>query len=109
MKFDARSDASPEKKEAFTAWLVAETASMLRRAAGDSEALKAAVFLYLNRAYEAGLQPNEVTDLLGIGPKSAMSLAALVKKDEESVLAAFDALDALAEAVHSSGPKKKDV
>src|SRR4051794_15823045 len=95
MKFDARIDRSPEKKAAFVAWLSDETVSGLARAAGNSEALKAVVFLYLNRAYEAGLPADEITDMLGIGPKSAMSRASLSQKDEQSVLAAFDELDEL--------------
>ncbi|HEY6166875.1 MAG TPA: hypothetical protein VI454_02460 [Verrucomicrobiae bacterium] len=106
MKFDARTDSSPEKKTAFTAWLLEETISTLRRSAGDPEGLKTAVFLYFNRAYEAGIPPDEVTDLLGVGPASAMSPASLSKKDKECVLAAFEVLNGLIEAVHSGPPKK---
>jgi len=108
MKFDVRSDSSPEKRNAFVAWLVGETALTLTRSAGNPEGLKAAVFLYLNRAYEARLPADEITDLLGIGPASAMSHASLSKKDEESVLAAFDELDELIEAVHARPPPNQN-
>jgi len=101
MKFDAHVDSSPERRSAFVSWLSDETTTSLRSAAGDAEALKAAVFLYLNRGYEAGLPPDEITDLLGVGPGSAMSRASLSKEDEEAVLAAFDVLDGLIEKVHA--------
>jgi hypothetical protein len=81
MKFNARVDSSPDAKRAFVAWLVDGTTSSLRKVAGDVEALKAAVFLYLNRAYEAGLHAEEITDLLGIGPQNVMSRASLSKTD----------------------------
>ena len=107
MKFDARIEPSPEKKTAFVAWLVGETVSGLSGAAGNPEALKAVVFLYLNRAYEARLPAEEITDLLGIGPSSAMSRASLSKEDEKAVLAAFDELDEVIEAVHIRPPSNQ--
>jgi hypothetical protein len=108
MKFDARTDSSPERKSAFVAWLLEETTSSLRRAAADAEALKTAVFLYLNRAYEAGLPADEITDLLGVGPQSALSRASLSKKDEEAVFAAFDLFDELTEKVYARPPTNEN-
>jgi hypothetical protein len=104
MNFDARTDLSPGKKEAFIAWLIDETASGLRRASGDCDALKAVVFLYLNRAYQARLSADEITDVLGVGSTSAMSRAALTKEDDEVVLQAFETLDPLVEAIHTQSP-----
>jgi hypothetical protein len=108
MKSEPNQSPSPEKRNAFVAWLVDETVSAFVRAAGDREALKAAVFLFLNRAYEAGLAADEITDLLGIGPKSAMSRASLSKTDEEAVFAAFDELDELIESVHAQPPSTRN-
>jgi hypothetical protein len=40
--------------------LIAETAATLQRSAGDPECIRAAVFFFLNRAYEAGIEPNVI-------------------------------------------------
>ena len=105
MNYNVRRDAPSKTKEEFVAWLLDETVSMLQRSAGNGEALKGAVFLFLNRAYEAGIPADQITDMLGIGAKSALSRAALGKEDEQSVLNAFDALDGVVEAVYSERRK----
>ena len=97
MKFDARTEHSPEKKEAFVAWLTGETASMFERADGDRERLKAAVFLFSNRAREAGLLEAEVADTLGV----SIARAALSKEEEEAVLDFAETIDPLATAVYA--------
>ena len=88
------------------AWLKSETVSTFERSRGDPERLKAAVFLYLNRAYESGLHADEITDLLGVGAQSIMTRASLSKGDEESILAAFDELDELIGQVHAKPVQK---
>jgi hypothetical protein len=104
MKFNAHTDKSAAGKETFITWLLNETVSALQRAAGKPEALKAAVFLYLNRAYEAGLSADEITDLFGVQPGNALTCANLGKQDEELVLVAFESMDGLIEAVHGQPP-----
>lgn len=97
MKFDARTEHSPEKKEAFVAWLIVETVSMFERANGEHESLNAAVFLFSNRAREAGISESEVAEALGV----SIARAALSKEEEEAVLDNAETFDPLAAAIHS--------
>jgi len=103
MKFDARTDFSLEKKEAFIGWLTIQTVSSLQRAAGNSEGLKAATFLFVNRGREAGLELSEIAEVLGIG----IARSGLTKKDEDIVLDWAEALDPLAAAVHSDQGERR--
>jgi hypothetical protein len=73
--------------------LIAETAATLQRSAGDPECIRAAVFLFLNRAYEAGIEPNVICDLLGVSPDNVLQRAQLARADEAAVLAAYEILD----------------
>jgi hypothetical protein len=92
--------------EEYVAWLVDQTVSTLRRAAGNPEALKAAVFLYLSRAYEAGLLADKIADYLAVGATSILSRAALSKQDEEAILDAYDLLDETIESTYASKKQK---
>jgi hypothetical protein len=103
MKFNARKNRDPGKRKAFIKWLVAEAASGLRRAKGDAESLRAVVFLYLNRAYEAGLEPDEICDLLGATRGNVLNKSRLSRKDEQEVLDAYEVLDPIVEATYQPG------
>lgn len=103
MKFDARIDPSPEKKEAFVSWLTGETVSTFQRSAEDPEGLKAAAFLFVNRGREAGLELSEIAEVLGV----SIARAGLTKKDEALVLDWAEALDPFASAVHSSQAERR--
>jgi len=103
MKFDARADNSPERKEAFVRWLTGETISTFQRSAEDPEGLKAATFLFVNRGREAGLELSEIAEVLGV----SIARAGLPKKDEDLVLDWAEALDPLASAVHSGQAERK--
>jgi len=79
--------------------LASETASALSRAAGtgDADALRGAVFLYLNRAYEAKLDPDLICDLFGVSQNNILSQAKLSKGDEAAALDAYAQLDPILE------------
>jgi len=100
MKFDARKDHDPQKRDAFIEWLVTEAASGLQQSAGIPEALRAVVFLYLHRAYEAGLGADLVCDLLGITQHSVLVRANLSETDQLTVLDAFEVLDPIIAAAY---------
>lgn len=103
MKFDARTDASPEKKEAFVSWLTDETASTFRRSGGDAESLKTFVFLAVNRAHEAGLTSQETARIVGV----SVARAAIGPEEEEHVYHWLEALDPIATAVHAPRSERK--
>jgi hypothetical protein len=98
MKFDARSEKSPEKKDAFVAWLTTATVSTLQTAGGDPEKLKAAAFLFANRAREAGLAEQDVAEIIGVG----VARAGLSPADEDALLEFVETFDPIAMAVHAS-------
>ena len=97
MRFDARTNDDPATRKAFVDWLVSETVSSLQRA----EDVRAAVFLYLNRAYEAHLASDYILDLFGVGPGSILSQAKLSPEKEAEATQAFEALDPVAEGTWS--------
>lgn len=103
MKFDARIETSPEKKDAFVAWLTRETVSTFERSVGDAEGLKSCVFLAVNRAHEAGITSNETARLVGI----SSARAHLSTEDEEVVLDWLEALDPIAKAAHADHGERK--
>ena len=87
---------------AFVERLLSETTAALMEAAGDQEALRGVVFLYLNRAYEAGLDPEVICDLLGVSEDNILRRARLSKQDEAAVMDAYEALDPVLEQQHRS-------
>jgi hypothetical protein len=87
---------------AFVERLLSETSAGLRRAAGDQEALRGVVFLYLNRGYEAGLNPEVICDLLGVSEDNILKRARLSKQDEAAVMDAYEALDSVLEQQYRS-------
>ncbi len=91
-----------EKRKAFIDWLVAETVSGFKRSQNDPESIKGLVFLYLNRAYEAGLPAEEITDILGVIPNSILNQANLPKPVEQLVLQAFEQVDPVVEKTYES-------
>lgn len=89
-------------KAAFTAWLMDETAFSLQRAANNDEGLKAAAFLFTNRAREAGLTTDEMATILGI----SIARANLTENAETTVLDSVESLDPIAAAVHAINPHR---
>ena len=55
MKHDYRNDPHSDEAQQFLSWLETETVDVLRRDYRNLEAVKSSVFLYVNRAFEAGL------------------------------------------------------
>jgi hypothetical protein len=90
-------------KAASVAWLTDETASSLQLAANNDEGLRAAAFLFTNRAREAGLTTDEMATILGI----SIARANLTERAEASVLDTVESLDPIATAVHAIDPAPK--
>jgi len=91
------------EKDDFVEILLSETATAFQRCAGNAESLRGAVFLYLNRAYEHGLEPDCVCDLLGVSPDNVLKRSKLSQSDEAAVMDAYEALDPILEQQYSSG------
>ena len=87
-------------REALIETLLSETAATLRRSAGDVEGIRGVVFLYLNRAYEGGLEADLICDLLGVSQDNILNRAKLSKEDEAAVMDAYDALDPILEQMY---------
>ncbi len=73
--------------------LVQSTANSLAEARGHREQLKSGLFLYLHRAYELGLDPDEVVDVLGVKQPNIMDLAGLDEHDVHFLLEQYETLD----------------
>lgn len=102
MQFNARMQNAPEDKAAFLEWLTSETVSTLRRSIGDAEALKAAAFLFSNRAREAGIAEPDIAEILGI----SIARASLSEGDEQCVLDWVESFDPITKAVHRPQKQK---
>ena len=102
MKFDARTEANGEKKLAFVEWLFETTVRDLRRSSGDQAMIRAALFLFLNRAYEAHLDPDEIVELLGIANPNILSAAGYTGADEAAAMREYGILDPVISQVYES-------
>lgn len=103
MKFDARTESSPEKKEAFVRWLSHETVSSFQHAANSREGLEAAAFLYVCRGREAGLSEGEIAEILGV----SIARAGLSEAAEDIVLDHAEVFDQVATAVYADQPPQR--
>jgi hypothetical protein len=96
MKHDFRNRTDEAEADRFRCWLEQETVDSLRRGYGDSEATKAAIFLFVNRAHEAHMPAPEIGAFFG-----GCVVGAGFREEDEGP--AFDWLEhfaAIAEGVH---------
>ena len=69
---------------------------MLRRSIGDAEGLKTTIFLYVNRAYEAHMQEEEIGELFG----RCFVQAGFGEEDEDFAFNTLEFLGEIAKNVH---------
>ncbi len=93
MKYDLRQDPNEEHKGDFLAWLFDTTVADLRRSRSEPERIRSAIFLYLHRAYEARIDPEEVVELLGVSDPSILSSAGYTGQAEELAMHFYEELD----------------
>lgn len=91
------------KRDAFIESLLSETASARQRSAGNPEAIRGVIFLYLNHAYEGGLEPDRICDLLGVAQDNVLKRAGLCPQDETAVMDAYEVLDPILEQQYRPG------
>jgi hypothetical protein len=96
MKHDFRNLPDGAEADLFRGWLERETVDSLRRGYRDGEATKAAIFLFVNRAYEAHMPESEIGALFG----TCVVQAGFREEDEEPAFVWLEHFAAIAEGVH---------
>ncbi len=103
MKHDFRTQPDGNEAEQFLTWLERETIDQFQRTLGAAEGTKAAIFLYVNRAYEAHLPEEQIAGLFG----RCFVRADRPESDEDE---AFDLLELFSEIAHAThGPTTADL
>src|SRR5690606_13666276 len=85
----------------FIESLLRDTAASLRLARQRPDGIREVVYVYLCRAYEARLAAQEVCNLLGTDGDCVLNRANLEDHEEEAVLDAYGAYDALLRELYS--------
>ena len=96
MKHDFRNRTDGAEADRFRGWLERETVDSLRRGCGDGEATKAAIFLFVNCAYEAHMPEPEIGALFG----RCVVQAGLNEEEEGPAFVWLEQFAAIAEGVH---------
>lgn len=99
MKHNFRKEPAGQEAEQFCTWLEQETTASLRRSYGDGEATKSAIFLFVNRAYEARMPVTKIGEMFG----TCIVRAGFREQDEEPAFAWLEHFGQLAAGVHGDG------
>jgi hypothetical protein len=97
MKHDFHTQPCDDAAERFCSWLEQETIESLRHSYGDGEATKSAIFLFVNRAYEAHMPEAQIGQTFG----RCIVRAGYREQDEEPVFAWMDHFGQIAAKVHA--------
>ena len=98
MKHDFLVQRTGDAADRFCSWLEQETIDSLRRSHGDAEGTKAAIFLFVNRAYEAHMPESKIGEMFGV----CIVRAGFSEADEEPAFALLEELGQLAAQVHGA-------
>ncbi|MFK7955449.1 MAG: hypothetical protein AB8B96_05080 [Lysobacterales bacterium] len=99
MKHNYRTDPNSDNAQLFLSWLETETVKTLRSDYGNLDAVKSSTFLYVNRAYEAGLPDDIVGHIFG----KCISKAGYSEAEQDIVFDLLETLATTAKGVHSVG------
>lgn len=97
MKHNFRDQPTGDSADQFLAWLKRETIDSLKRSRSNPETLKGAVFLFVNRAYEAQMEDDQIGALFG----KAFVRAGGAPDDEDAVFDLLEYFGEIAKAVHA--------
>ncbi|HTU93748.1 MAG TPA: hypothetical protein VMF69_26950 [Gemmataceae bacterium] len=103
MKYDFRQQQSSETAIRFCSWLEQETIESLRRSYGNGEATKSAIFLFVNRAYEAHMPEEQIGELFG----RCIVRAAFQEADEEPAFSWLEFFGQLAAKVYGTSEEQR--
>jgi hypothetical protein len=84
--------------------LIHDTAGALQIANNRCDVIRAAVYLFLCRAYEARLSSDSVCDLLGVAGDCVLNRACMDERGEETALEAYAVYDELVQQRYSARP-----
>ena len=96
MKHALRAQPSGDEADRFCAWLEQETIDSLRRSYGDGEATKSAIFLFVNRAYEAHMPESRIGEMFG----TCIVREGFHEREEDPAFAWLEHFGQLAAKVH---------
>jgi hypothetical protein len=97
-KHDFTLEPTGDAADRFRSWLEQSTADMLRRTFGDPEGTKTAIFLFVNRAYEAKMPDREIGAMFG----RCFVQANGAPEDEEAAWNLLEFLGGIAKQSHAS-------
>ena len=92
MEYDAL-NGSDEDYQAFVEWLETETASKLREANGDQQAIAAAITTYLETGYKAHLSSGELVDFFCVSSPSILDNAGYSEEESDLAVELYDQID----------------
>ncbi len=98
MKHDFRTDPDSVDAQLFREWLEGETSTHLKRDFGDAEATRGSIFLFANRACEAGLPDAELAGIFG----RSLAKAGYGPAEEDAAITILETFVATARGVHAS-------
>jgi hypothetical protein len=96
MMHDFRTQPTGESADRISEWLERETTDLLRRSYGNGEATKSAIFLFVNRAYEAHMPESRIGEMFG----KCVVRAGFQERDEEPAFTWLEFFGQLAAKVH---------
>ncbi len=98
MKHDFRSDPDSVDAQRFLEWLEEQTCSHLHRDFGDAEATRGSIFLFANRACEAGLPDAELAGIFG----RSLAKAGYGPAEEDAAITILELFVETARVVHAA-------
>jgi hypothetical protein len=100
MKHDFREQPKGPAADRFREWLQSETVSMLGQSLGDPERTRSAIFLFVNRAYEARMDEREIGAIFG----KSFAAAGHPESDEDAAFDLLELLARVAKRTHDGSP-----
>ena len=96
MKHDYRADPDSAEAQQFLDWLENQAAEHLKRDFGSADATRGSIFLFVNRACEAGLPDRLIAEIFG----RALARAGYGLTEEDAAITCLEAFLGTARAVH---------
>lgn len=96
MKHDYRSDPDSADAQQFLHWLEEQAGEHLKRDFGNADATRGSIFLFVNRACEAGLPDRLIAQIFG----RTLARAGYGSSEEDAAITCLEAFLGTARIVH---------